>query len=251
MPNPSYPAYTPSHGYMTEKIQRKYIAAAIKDKTLPSNAHRMPDVLALNASEDPSKPIQFWQLYSVLGQKRIVRIVQSFYQRVYRDEPWFSSVFARIGDTSHHVRTQSAMWLDVMGGGFKYHGAEFRLNFHHQHNAIELMNKKGAQRWIRLMIQTLDDTAEYMTDDPRVRISINTFLAYFMTKYAADFGFQTNIMFGPTNPTVMQKINFRNMTDAAIEALSELELRAALTGRGFSLDENTPLQELVQKAKRL
>jgi truncated hemoglobin YjbI len=251
MPNPSYPAYTPSHGYMTEKIQRKYIAAAIKDKTLPSNAHRMPDVLALNASEDPSKPIQFWQLYSVLGQKRIVRIVQSFYQRVYRDEPGFSSVFARIGDTSHHVRTQSAMWLDVMGGGFKYHGAEFRLNFHHQHNAIELMNKKGAQRWIRLMIQTLDDTAEYMTDDPRVRISINTFLAYFMTKYAADFGFQTNIMFGPTNPTVMQKINFRNMTDAAIEALSELELRAALTGRGFSLDENTPLQELVQKAKRL
>ena len=251
MPNPSYPAYTPSHGYMTEKIQRKYIAAAIKDKTLPSNAHQMPDVLALNASEDPSKPIQFWQLYSVLGQKRIVRIVQSFYQRVYRDEPWFSSVFARIGDTSHHVRTQSAMWLDVMGGGFKYHGAEFRLNFHHQHNAIELMNKKGAQRWIRLMIQTLDDTAEYMTDDPRVRISINTFLAYFMTKYAADFGFQTNIMFGPTNPTVMQKINFRNMTDAAIEALSELELRAALTGRGFSLDKNTPLQELVQKAKRL
>jgi truncated hemoglobin YjbI len=251
MPNPSYPAYTPSHGYMTEKIQRKYIAAAIKDKMLPSNAHRMPDVLTLNASEDPSKPIQFWQLYSVLGQKRIVRIVQSFYQRVYRDEPWFSSVFARIGDTSHHVRTQSAMWLDVMGGGFKYHGAEFRLNFHHQHNAIELMNKKGAQRWIRLMIQTLDDTAEYMTDDPRVRISINTFLAYFMTKYAADFGFQTNIMFGPTNPTVMQKINFRNMTDAAIEALSELELRAALTGRGFSLDENTPLQELVQKAKRL
>jgi truncated hemoglobin YjbI len=251
MPNPSYPAYTPSHGYMTEKIQRKYIAAAIKDKTLPSNAHRMPDVLALNASEDPSKPIQFWQLYSVLGQKRIVRIVQSFYQRVYRDEPWFSSVFGRLGDTSHHVRTQSAMWLDVMGGGFKYHGAEFRLNFHHQHNAIELMNKKGAQRWIRLMIQTLDDTAEYMTDDPRVRISINTFLAYFMTKYAADFGFQTNIMFGPTNPTVMQKINFRNMTDAAIEALSELELRAALTWRGFSLDENTPLQELVQKAKRL
>jgi truncated hemoglobin YjbI len=251
MPNPSYPAYTPSHGYMTEKIQRKYIAAAIKDKTLPSNAHQMPDVLALNASEDPSKPIQFWQLYSVLGQKRIVRIVQSFYQRVYRDEPWFSSVFARLGDTSHHVRTQSAMWLDVMGGGFKYHGAEFRLNFHHQHNAIELMNKKGAQRWIRLMIQTLDDTAEYMTDDPRVRISINTFLAYFMTKYAADFGFQTNIMFGPTNLTVMQKINFRNMTDAAIEALSEFELRAALTGRGFSLDENTPLQELVQKAKRL
>ena len=72
---------------MTESIQQKYIAASIKDKTLPDNAHRMPDIVALNASKDQSKPIQFWQLYSVLGQKRIVRIVQNFYHRVYRDEP--------------------------------------------------------------------------------------------------------------------------------------------------------------------
>jgi len=251
MPNPSYPAYTPSHGYMTEKVQRDYIRVAIKNKILPDNVHRMPYILTLNSSDDPSKPILFWQLYSVLGQKRIVRIVQNFYQRVYRDEPWFSSVFTRIGDTSHHVRTQSAMWLDVMGGGLKYHGAEFRLNFHHQHNAIELMNKKGAERWIKLMVQTLDDTAEYMTEDPRIRISINSFLAYFMTKYAVDFGFQINMMFGPTNSAVTQKINFRNMTDAAIKALPEPELRAALTGRGFSFDKNAPQQELVQKAKRL
>lgn len=41
------------------------------------------------------------------------------------------------------------------------------------------------------------------------------------------------------------------MTDAAIEALSEFELRAALTGRGFILDKNAPLHELVQKAQRL
>jgi hypothetical protein len=143
------------------------------------------------------------------------------------------------------------MWLDVMGGGLKYHGAEFRLNFHHQHNAIELMNKKGAERWIKLMVQTLDDTAEYMTEDPRIRISINSFLAYFMTKYAVDFGFQINMMFGLTNSAVTQKINFRNMTDAAIKALPEPELRAALTGRGFSFDKNAPQQELVQKAKRL
>jgi len=59
------------------------------------------------------------------------------------------------------------------------------------------------------------------------------------------------MMFGPINSKIIQKINFRNMTDAAIEALSELELRAALNERGFSLDENTPLQELVQKAQRL
>ena len=46
---------------MTEKIQQKYIAAAIKDKTLPDNAYRIPDIVALNAPKDQSKPIQFWQ----------------------------------------------------------------------------------------------------------------------------------------------------------------------------------------------
>jgi truncated hemoglobin YjbI len=251
MPNPSYPAYTPSHGYMTEKIQRAYIAAAIKDKTLPDNAHRIPDIVTLDASVNPSKPIQFWQLYSVLGQKRIVRIVQNFYRRVYRDEPWFQSVFARIGDTSHHVRTQSAMWLDVMGGGFKYHGAEFRLHFHHQHNAIELMNKKGAERWIKLMVQTLDDTAEYMTDDPRIRVSLNTFLAYFTTKYAADFGFQTSIMFGQTNAPMKRKLNFMNMPDSKIEALSETELREGLIDRGVRVSGQADKSALIKLAKRL
>ena len=251
MPNPSYPAYTPSHGYMTEKIQRAYIAAAIKDKTLPDNAHRIPDIVTLDASVNPSKPIQFWQLYSVLGQKRIVRIVQNFYRRVYRDEPWFRSVFARIGDTSHHVRTQSAMWLDVMGGGFKYHGAEFRLHFHHQHNAIELMNKKGAERWIKLMVQTLDDTAEYMTDDPRIRVSLNTFLAYFTAKYAADFGFQTPIMFGHTNAPVKRKLNFMNMPDSKIEALSETELREGLIDRGVRVSGQADKSALIKLAKRL
>ena len=251
MPSPSYPAYTPSHGYMTEKIQRAYIAAAIKDKTLPDNAHRIPDIVTLDASVNPSKPIQFWQLYSVLGQKRIVRIVQNFYRRVYRDEPWFRSVFARIGDTSHHVRTQSAMWLDVMGGGFKYLGAEFRLHFHHQHNAIELMNKKGAERWIKLMVQTLDDTAEYMTDDPRIRVSLNTFLAYFTTKYVADFGFQTSIMFGQTNAPMKRKLNFMNMPDSKIEALSETELREGLIDRGVSVSGQADKSALIKLAKRL
>ena len=251
MPNPSYPAYTPSHGYMTEKIQRAYIAAAIKDKTLPDNAHRIPDIVTLDASVNPSKPIQFWQLYSVLGQKRIVRIVQNFYRRVYRDEPWFRSVFARIGDTSHHVRTQSAMWLDVMGGGFKYHGAEFRLHFHHQHNAIELMHKKGAELWIKLMVQTLDDTAEYMTDDPRIRVSLNTFLAYFTAKYAADFGFQTSITFGQTNAPMKRKLNFMNMPDSKIEALSEIELREGLIDRGVRVSGQADKSALIKLAKCL
>lgn len=248
----SYPTYDPTHGYMTEKIQRKYITTAIQNKTLPAQAYRMAEIISLSASNNLSKPIQFWQLYSVLGQHNIVSIVRNFYTKVYQDEPWFSSVFARIGDISHHVSTQSSMWLDVMGGGFKYHGAEFRLNFHHQHNAFEIMNEKGAERWMKLMVETLDESAGYMTDDPRVRTSINTFLSHFMEKYATDFGFQNNAAFGSTNTAVKRKLNFLNMTDAAIEALSETELREALVGRrGISINEHTDRNELIQKAKSL
>jgi len=248
----SYPNYDPTHGYMTEKIQSKYIATAIQNKILPAEAYRMADIISLSAPNNLSKPIQFWQLYSVLGPHNIVSIVRHFYTKVYQDETWFSSVFARIGDISHHVSTQSSMWLDVMGGGLKYHGAEFRLNFHHQHNAFEIMNEKGAERWMKLMVETLNESAEYMTNDPRVRISINTFLSHFMEKYSTDFGFQNKAVFGYTNTAVKRKLNFLNMTDAAIEALSEDELREALAGRrGISINQLTSRNELIQKAKSL
>ena len=236
---------------MTEKIRHAYIAKAIDKKILPSTAYRMQDIVSLSAPSNSSKPIQFWQLYSVLGQKRIVRIVQNFYRRVYQDKDWFRMVFARVGDESHHVRTQSAMWLDAMGGGLKYHGAEFRLNFHHQHNAFQLMNEKGAERWIKLMVETLDTSQKYMTRDPRVRDSLNTFLGYFMDKYEEEFGFQATSVFGPNNAAVSQKMNFMNMTDADIEALSEAELKKGLAGRGVGVNKQLQKSELVELAKRL
>ena len=59
------------------------------------------------------------------------------------------------------------MWLDAMGGGLKYHGAEFRLSFHHQHNAFELMNEKGAERWIKLMFETLDTSQKIYDTQPQ------------------------------------------------------------------------------------
>ena len=111
-------------------------------KLLPKGAHQMPEILSLKAPNDAKKPIQFWQLYSVLGQDPIVSIVGNFYQLVFADEQWFSNVFARAGDINHHIGTQASMWLDVMGGGPYYHGAEYRLNFHHTHNAHMLMDEK-------------------------------------------------------------------------------------------------------------
>lgn len=242
-----HPKYPTRHGYMSEKVQRDYITSAIQKKLLPADAHRMAQIISLSASKDAANPIQFWQLYSVLGQDPIVKIVENFYERVFADEKWFTSVFARVGGIGHHINTQAGMWIDVMGGGPYYHGAEFRLNFHHTHNAMQLMNNKGAERWSQLMLDALDDSARLMTD-PRVRLSINTFLAHFMTKYSQDFAFKDRSFFGKTNPPYKQKINFLRMTTEAIEALSESEISEALAERGVDVSKYQGKKALVSKA---
>lgn len=172
----TYPDFPTQNGYLTETIRQQYISKAVDAGLLPENAHRMRHIVSLSPSNDSSHPIQFWQLYSVLGQDRIVNIVRHFYQLVFDDEDWFKSVFARVGGVGHHINTQSGLWIDVMGGGMAYHGGEYRLSFHHTHNAMQLMNDKGAQRWVELMIKTLDNPSLDMTADARVRPAINTFV---------------------------------------------------------------------------
>ena len=247
----SYPSYPTEHGYLTETIRQKYITAAVASYLLPKDAHRMPEILSLEASNDIRKPIQFWQLYSILGQDRIVGIVSNFYQKVFADENWFRSVFADVGGVNHHIGTQASMWIDVMGGGPYYHGAEYRLSFHHTHNAHQLMNQKGAKRWVQLMKEALDTSQHLMADDPRVRPSLNTFLAHFFAKYATDFGFKNLETFGDINPPLKRKINFMNMTAKAIEELSEDQLRNALTDHGIDLQKDHTKTDLVQKALNL
>lgn len=236
---------------MTEITRQKYIDTAIASGQLPKDAHRMAQIISLDASNDVSKPIQFWQLFSVLGQDRVVEMVRNFYERVFADEEWFRSPFERVGGVDHHVATQASMWLDVMGGGPYYHGAEFRLNFHHTHNAMQLMNEEGAKQWVSLMVATLDNSEDLMTDDARVRPSINTFLSHFFGKYAEDFKFANRESFGEMNPSVQLKINFLNMTSDAIEALSEQELRAGLEGRGVDVSAYKNKIALVNKALSL
>jgi len=245
--NLDYPNFPTRHGHMTEKIRRDYLTWAIKKGVLPKDAHRLAQIVSLNASNDLSKPIQFWQLYSALGQDRIVSIVTMFYQRVFSDEDWFTSVFARVGGIRHHINTQSSMWIDVMGGGPYYHGAEFRLNFHHTHNAHQLMNDKGAARWSQLMLDTLDASAHHMTGDPRIRPSINTFLTHFMENYSAAYSFENYSVFGATNPSIKRKINFLKMTTEAIEDLTEAELREALEERGVDVSKYSGKENLVNK----
>ena len=238
-------------GYMTDSARRKYIASAVEHGTLPTDAHRMPAIVSLDASDNLSQPIQFWQLFSVLGPERIIGIVRQFYQRVFADEDWFRRVFERVGGLEHHVRTQASMWIDVMGGGPAYHGAEFRLHFHHHHNALELLNEKGAARWVGLMVETLDDPALDLGDDPRVRPALNTFLGHFMSQYAADFQFPDTTDFGARNASVKRRINFLNMSSEAIEALPERELIDALEARGIDTAPLKTKRDLVNCALRL
>ncbi len=242
------PKFPTRPGYMTEKIQRDYIQAAMDKNLLPTQANRMADILSLTAPRDGSKPIQFWQLYSVLGQDPIVEIVQSFYRRVFEQDDWFRSVFERVGGINHHINTQASMWIDVMGGGPYYHGAEFRLNFHHTHNAMQLMNDKGAALWSKLMLETLDASSHLKEGDPRIRASINTFLSFFMDKYADDFAFENRSFFGATNPPYKRKINFMKMTEQAIEALSDAELSEALSERGVDVSQYEGKAAKVKKA---
>jgi truncated hemoglobin YjbI len=198
------PRYQTENGYLTQTTRKTYIKRAVEFGRLPPQARHMETITSLQASHDPQMPIQFWQLFSVLGPEPIVGIVTEFYQRVFDDEPWFTSVFAQVGNLNHHILTQASMWLDVMVGGPYYHGAEFRLNFHHVHNAHSLMNEKGARRWVTLMVDALEASGLLMSDDPRVRVSLNTFLAHFYAKYAQDFKFENRETFGPINPPVPQ-----------------------------------------------
>jgi len=246
-----YPSFPTATGHMTEVTRNQYINGAIADKVLPKEACRMPQIISLSASNDITKPIQFWQLFSVLGQDRILDIVANFYRRVFDDEEWFRSAFVRVGPVNHHVATQSGMWLDVMGAGAAYHGGEFRLKFHHTHNAFQLMNERGAQRWVKLMVETLDASAHIMVMDKRIRPSINTFLTYFFAKYAADFQFENRESFGPTNPPFKRRINFLNMTEAAIDALPESVLKDVLAERGVEVAEYPDKRSLVNKALSL
>lgn len=240
-----------ANGYLTETIRNKYISKAVAQGLMPKDAHRMASIISLEAPSDLSKPIQFWQLYSLLGQDRIVNIVHAFYTRVFDDEKWFREVFERVGGIAHHVNTQASMWVDVMGGGSFYHGGEYRLSFHHTHNALSLMNEKGAKRWVELMIATLDDPQLDLSEDIRVRPAINTFLSYFMDKYADEFSFTNEYCFGLYNEATKRRINFLNMSSDAIEALSEEELTSALTDRGIDISQYKSKSELVSKALRL
>ena len=149
------------------------------------------------AGTNPDDPLFFWQLYSLIGHHLVVDIVSEFYERVFADtdNPWFRDVFERAAPKGHHINTQVAYWVDAFGGGRCYHGGNYRLNFHHTHNAREIMTAKGAAHWMHHMKETLlhlllEEKHPILVDDPRIFCCIVNFLETKMRTYAEEHGWK-------------------------------------------------------------
>ena len=183
--------HQPCKGYTTAAVHDEYceqnpLTAMPVDTSNPYN---------LTAGDDPQDPLHFWQLYSILGEEAIVTIVTDFYKRVFADheEVWFRDAFVNLAPLDYHVATQASYWIDAMGGGRRYHGGEYRLHFHHQNNAAEVMTAQGASRWMYHMRNTLSHLAKSLDDlDERVRPCILEFLRTKMVTYAHQFGWEFN-----------------------------------------------------------
>ena len=72
-----------------------------------------------------------------------------------------------------------------------------------------------------------------------------------MEKYAREFGFENRSLFGELNPPVKRKINFMKMSSAAIEAMTEQDLREALAEHGVDTSQYPGKADLVDKAQML
>ena len=83
--------------------------------------------------------------------------------------------------------------MDAFGGGQYYHGGDYRLQFHHQHNAGQVMNDRGASRWMYHMSKTILQKGyvqKFNSIDVRILPCIIDFLHAKMVKYAQDFSWK-------------------------------------------------------------
>lgn len=177
-------------GNLTNIIRYDYIKTLIEQKLLPHNSLEDKDVISLSASDDKNKPLYFWQLYSIIGEDTIEKLIRIFYTKIFNDRKneWFSQEFIDSGDIEYHVKGQKKFWLDVMGGGVFYTGGLKKLNMRHK-LVKNIMTKKGADLWMYYMIESLKEIKNDIDFDDRIFVCIVDFLHYFMMKYGYEFDF--------------------------------------------------------------
>ena len=181
--------HLPSYGYTTCILRKEFIEA-----TMHPDLHTNPEILTLNACENNSDTLYFWQLYSILGEQNITTLITSFYENVFNDtdDASFSTFFKDLGTLDYHIKGQTGFWLDAMGGGKRYPGGEHRLKRHHD-LAKRIMNEHGALRWLHHMRKSLNNSLVDLTGDPRVKSCIITFINFFMKKYGDEYNFKSRL----------------------------------------------------------
>ena len=143
--------------------------------------------LSLVASSSPDDPVYFWQLYSLLGQRRLRDLIQTFYELVMADDTYFGKHFAELGPLHHHVERQLLFWLDATGGGVTYRGGMFKLEAKHRLSQ-EIMHVKASRRWMYHFVRALR-RCDLGEEPVRALACIVDFLCYFMHRYAVEFDF--------------------------------------------------------------
>lgn len=181
--NNNYPNFIPNYGNLTEKIMKEYLLTYYYKDILENK-----EITSLVASNDITKPLYFWQLYSILGDIYIENLIRLFYTKLLNDKKnkWFSDEFIEIGSIEYHVNGQKKFWLDIMGCGEYYTGGEKKLYNYHK-LVKNIMTSEGSKVWMYHMKSALDEL-EY-DKDKRVRKCIDVFLNHFMIKYAIEFDF--------------------------------------------------------------
>ncbi len=171
----------PSYGNLTIKLRDDYIHY--------KSIERTQKVLSLAISDDVSDPLYFWQLYSILGDKPLEKLVGKFYENVFKDEEdWFREAFEQTGDIEYHIKGQCDFWLDAMGKGPTYKGGYGKLKLKHK-LVEEVMTEKGGKRWMYHMKNTLQELKPNLEYDRRIVPCIQDFLDFFMKKYSIEFDF--------------------------------------------------------------
>lgn len=185
----NYPNFIPSPGNLTYQIQIDYLNSKIRDKSLPIDSLDNKKITSLIASNNPSDPIFFWQLYSILGESPIHTLISIFYENVFNDnDKWFSEEFIELGSLEYHIKGQKRFWLDIMGGGKHYVNGMNRLNL--RHSLVDnIMTVEGSNKWLDNMNKALNDSKVHLTEDCRVIYCIHDFINYFMIKYSKHFNY--------------------------------------------------------------
>ena len=185
----NYPKYKSEYGNLTEKFRDRYLKFRIEKGLLNEKIIEKKNLRNLIASNDINDEIFFWQLFSVLGTKKINKIVETFYIKIFNDKKftWFKNEFIESGNIEYHINGQKNFWLDIMGGG-KYYSDESKLD--KKHNMVKnIMIEEASNIWLNYMLETLNELEINKMEDIRIFDCLKEFINYFMYLYSNEFNF--------------------------------------------------------------